>query len=140
MRQIIIDAGLSPKQYCEKWLTIRRMLGADPHPIPSDELVRELKRLFRKVNDAWPEVQGKFTRSSRPNYNFIIRQLLLFVGLEYFEKHEVWFPSVSNGKTSELMQQWAAICIINDWPIYEAEWVNGKPRRRELKRIDRLFS
>jgi len=139
VRQIIIDAGLSPKQYCEKWLTIRRMLGAEPHPVPSDELVRELKRLFAKVNAAWPRVQQQFKRTSRPNYNFVIRQLLLLVGVEHFAKHEIWFPSVSNGKHSELMQQWAAICVVNDWKIYEPEWQDGKVRRKELKRIDQVF-
>lgn len=122
VRQIIIDAGLAPKVYLEKWLTIRIMLGAEPHPMPDHELVQFMRERFWHLERCWRQNADMHPRrKSLPNYNFIIRQLLLLHSAEAYETHYCWFP-VSVEAERGLMEDWVECCHMTRWPVYFASW------------------
>lgn len=145
VRRLVIAAGLAPKVYVEKWLSIRRMLGAPVHPYPStDELPNAMRDMFKAVLSAWkqsrPEV-GTSTglhpkRSSLINYNFLIHQFLLILDIEAYKLYSPWFPLVVESKQRELKRLWHSMCIKLGWPMLEAEWHGDELKVYKLKTIN----
>jgi hypothetical protein len=153
VREIIIRAGLSTKKYTEKWLTIRsKLLGADPHPLPSPDLVHFIIERFKKIVQIWqcnssvlcPPGHG---RKSLFNYNYIIRQLLLLHSVEAYNTHCAWFPVLASQKISAMDVMWRAVCVEAEWPCYRPIWgdtnvvgrqvetlINTRARRPVVKR------
>lgn len=140
VRQIIIDAGLAPKKYLEKWLTIRVKLGAEPHPIPSSELIATMRRLFWVLEARWRQNRDTHVgRKSLPNYSYIFRQLLLYISVDEYETHYLWHP-VSPGAERKLGQDWLLICRLCDWPAYFARWMpDGTVQRMRAMKVDELI-
>lgn len=136
VRQIIIDAGLSPKAYTEKWLTIRVLLGAEPNPMPSAKLVKFVKDSFARLSANWkrhPDLHPQ--RFSLPNYNYLIRQFILMYSVDDYALHMPWFP-VQPDAERKLQQSWCAMCRLCEWPMYFADIdANGRVTRYELKQL-----
>lgn len=132
VRAIICDAGLSPKKYTEKWLSIRIELGAEPHPVPDGDLLLHVKYMYSCVCSLWlrrPDLHPG--RKSLPSYNFMMRQFYLSHSLEAFITHAPWLPLPTEKKTAALTDLWRRICRELDWPDYRVVCdENG-----ELKRI-----
>jgi hypothetical protein len=130
VRDIIIRAGLCTKKYTEKWLSIRKMLGAPPHPMPSPDLISFIQSRFNTVISIW-ERYGRtlcppgHERKSLFNYNYIITQLLLQHSVAAYDTHVAWFPVVEGPKTEALQKMWFAICREAEWPAYKPVWKDG---------------
>lgn len=119
--RLIIDSGLSPKKYTEKWLSIRVYLGADPHPIPPPSLVTHLTDLFMDIRRVWRnnDTITAVGRKSMPNYNCTIRKLLLMVSTDIYERYSPWFPSITEDKVVKFNREWNWLCDQLAWPVYE---------------------
>jgi|JI10StandDraft_1071094.scaffolds.fasta_scaffold209735_2 hypothetical protein len=124
VREIIIAAGLAPKKYTEKWLNIRKFLGAQPpSPKPDQALVQFVLDRFDTVIKVW-ETQAErlcipgHKRKSLFSYNYIIRMLFLQHSVEAYKEHYKWFLIVGETKKSEIERLWAAICMAAEWPPY----------------------
>lgn len=126
VRRLIITAGLSPKKYTEKWLSIRIMLGAPPHPFPTQQLIERLQDMFLIVLNIWTRNDGvKSGRVSLPSYDYIICQLLLFIGQREYELYSPWFTHKSEVDSPQLAACWAGICRLAGWPILSAQWTHN---------------
>lgn len=144
VRRLVIAAGLAPKVYVEKWLSIRRMLGAPVHPYPdTDELPNAMREMFKAVLQAWKETKPERgvtsgmhpRRTSLINYNFLIHQFLLILDIEAYKLYSPWFPLVVESKQKELKRLWHAMCQKLGWPMLEAEWHGDELKVYKLKTI-----
>lgn len=132
VRDIIVDAGLSPRKYVEKWLTIRVALGAAPRPKPSQGLMEAIINQFKRFNAAWkqyPELHPG--RKSMICYNFFILQVLLMIDVELYKLHAWTFPLVEEPKAEDLKRMWAAVARRIGWPVYFASIRGGEVYREE---------
>lgn len=124
VREIIIAAGLAPKKYTEKWLTIRKFLGAQPeHPLPDQALVQFILDRFDTVIRVWETQASRLCipghkRKSLFSYNYIIRMLLLQHSVEAYAMHYKWFLIVGDSKKAEIERLWTAVCNAAEWPPY----------------------
>jgi hypothetical protein len=131
VRAIILRAGLSTKKYTEKWMRIRIMLGANPHPLPTADLIHFILDRFKTVVRTW-EQRGPdlcppgHRRKSLFNYNYIITQLLLQHSVAAYGRHVEWFPVASTQKLEAMQTMWRAMCREIGWPSYVAIWENGE--------------
>lgn len=127
VRLIIIRAGLSTKKYTEKWLTIRKMLGAAPHPLPTADLIGFILERFTRIVSIWQRY-GKslcppgHERKSLFNYNYMIQQLLLLHSIDAYNTHVAWFPVQASQKVVAMDAMWRALCAYAEWPCYHPIW------------------
>lgn len=144
VRRLVIASGLAPKVYVEKWLSIRRMLGAEVHPYPdTDELPSAMREMFKAVLAMWKQTRPETgvsnglhpKRSSLINYNFLIHQFLLILDVEAYKLYSPWFPLVVESKQKELKRLWHATCQKLGWPLLEAEWHGDELKVYKLKTI-----
>lgn len=140
VRRLIIDSGLAPKKYVEKWLTIRYMLGAAVHPYPdTDALPNELLYMFKKILWAWKIFIARHPKSvkrrSLLNYNFLIHMFLLQIDVEAYKLYSPWFPLVVEQKQKELLRHYHSLCVILKWPLLEPVWQGDTLRVYKLQCI-----
>lgn len=137
IRAIVIEAGLPPKNVVEKWLSVRTLLlnhaGLENKcPIPTEAVKAEMVRMFGELLRCWETHDWlKRGRMSLLNFNFMMCQFLLIIGVKEYELYSPWFPPVTKTKQEKLFEIWCNICRLLDWPIYTAEYdAEGKLHRR----------
>jgi hypothetical protein len=138
VRLIIIRAGLSTKKYTEKWLSIRKMLGAEVHPLPTAELVAFILERFVTIVQVWQRYGASLcppghARKSLFNYNYMIQRLLLLHSVEAYNTHVAWFPVQASQKVDAMDAMWRALCAVADWPCYQPIWSDKKVTGRRLE-------
>lgn len=150
VRAVINRAGVAAFKYTEKWLTIRVLLGCEPHPMPTRELRMFIEKSFITLDKVWscfkPELSPD--RSSLFSYNFVFHMLLLLHSVESYVTHSPWFPLTAGAKIDELTRIWALVCKHAGWIHYEAVIaddgtvqrvvVNGEPSRGVFGRSRRM--
>lgn len=131
VRRLVIDSGLSPRVYVEKWLRIRVLCGAASHPVPSHQIVRHCDECFMEVRKLWrnkkDEIIRLFRRRSLPNYNYMMRHFLLIHSVAAYELHAPWFPQVVT-KLADLDLIWRWVCEQLLIPFYD--YNDGKRMKR----------
>ncbi len=123
VRAVINRAKLASHKYTEKWLTIRKLLGCEPHPMPTQELVMFIDGAFITVDRIWSAHFRSIRCGSRTSlfcYNFLFHMFLLQHSVEAYVEHSPWFPIPESEKMRELVQMWAKICEYAGWTHYEA--------------------
>jgi hypothetical protein len=136
VRAVIKRAGLATRKYTEKWLTIRKLLGCESHPVPSASLLRFVEEHFIAVVNVWEAHRDDIAGSERKSmicYNFIFHMLLLLSSVDDYITHSPWFPMVSRSKWRALSEMWVIVCSYTGWPAYEPEiHADGTVRRRRI--------
>lgn len=125
VRRLVITAELASKKYTEKWLSIRILCGADPHPFPTNELIERLEGYFLAVLNTWQSMPSlRQGRSSLPSYDYMICQFLLFISKEVYILYAPWFAQKTECASPQLATCWSAICRRLGWPILCATWTD----------------
>jgi hypothetical protein len=138
VRLIILRAELSTKKYTEKWLSIRKMLGAHEHPRPTAELVAFILDRFVRIVQIWQRYGAGLcppghARKSLFNYNYMIQRLLLLHSVDAYNTHVAWFPVQASQKVDAMDTMWRALCAVADWPCYQPIWDDKKVVGRRLE-------
>ena len=140
------------KRYREKWISIRAFLGGYKPPKLTAEQLFEIRRLFMQIEAPFQEIRhvpscdrkdkkchlSKGCRYTMLNYNYILVQLLNFMGL--YETYAPWLPQLSTPrKVASLNWYWKKICEKLNWQYTEIIVVKNKDhhgwRNRKLMKM-----